>query len=71
MSLILTPEDSDFYLILHSKLPPGSTAKCYAPDADTGILKPLNDTEEVDYVVGGEMELSEQYLIENECLSLI
>ncbi len=71
MSLILTPEDPDFYYILHSKLPPGSVAQCYAPDTDSGILKPLTDSEEVDYALGGEMDISQQYLIEDECHSLI
>lgn len=71
MSLILTPDDPDFYFILHSKLPPGSTALAYAPDADSGILKPMNDSEETDYVMGGEMDIAEQYLIEDECLNLI
>ncbi len=70
MTLIITPENPDFYVFLHSKLPPGSVAQCYAPDADTGILKPMNETEETDYVLGGEMDVSEQYLIEEECLNL-
>lgn len=59
MSLIITPDDPDFYLILHGKLPPGSIAQCYAPDADSGILKPLTKTEELDYYYGGEMHILE------------
>lgn len=65
MSLILTPEHRDFYPILHSKLPPGSVAQSYAPDANSGVLKPLNEVEETDYVLGGEMEALPDYQIED------
>lgn len=65
-SFILTPEDPDFYYILHSKLPPGATMQCYAPDADSGILKPLSGKEEQDYCYGGEIdEIDKLYDLEN------
>ncbi|MDJ0661572.1 MAG: hypothetical protein QNJ42_19105 [Crocosphaera sp.] len=71
MSLILTPDHPDFYVILHSKFPPGSTAMAYAPDANTGILKPMNDSEEADFVHGNRELYSEDYLIDDECHNLI
>ncbi len=65
MSLILTPDHPDFYLILHSKLPPGSTALAYAPDSDTGILTPMTESQETDYAHGNREDYSEDYLIED------
>ncbi|MDJ0844983.1 hypothetical protein [Crocosphaera sp.] len=71
MSLIFTPDHPDFYFILHSKLPPGSTAMAYAPDTDTGIFKPMTDSEEADFIHGNREVFSEDYLIDDEWHSLI
>ena len=65
MSELMLPDHPDFYLILHSKLPPGSTALAYAPDVNTGILTPMTDSQEADYAHGNREEYSEDYLIED------
>lgn len=64
MSLIITPDHPDFYIFLHSKLPPGSIAQCYAPDADTGILKPMSEAEEIEYEDGNREDFSDDYVVD-------
>lgn len=67
---IITPDHPQFYEILHSSLPPGSTAQCYAPDAETGILKPLDAKQEQEFCYGGEMDLVEDRYVDEPWLKL-
>jgi hypothetical protein len=68
-SLIMTPEDPRFYPILHGNLPTGWQQEAdggfsgtFGVDADTGLLRPLNEDDLNEYVWGGEMDfVNEQY----------
>lgn len=62
MNLIMTPDDPDFYNYLHSRLPPGSTALAYAPDPETGILRPLRLSEEKEYYYEGRLDHEPSYV---------
>lgn len=63
-NIIYTPDDPDFYDVLHGTLPPNwqqhgwtDAETCLGVDAETGILKPLNRNEFLDYAFGGEYDV--------------
>lgn len=63
MSLIITPEDPEFYDILHSAPPPGwrqsvdsSFGGAFGVRENSLLLQPLSPTELDDYLYGGEYD---------------
>lgn len=61
--MILTPNDPEFYKILHSTPPPGwrngikgDFRGCFAVRADSLLLQPLSEAEAREYIYGGEFD---------------